>query len=194
MLNFPTGSLFDEAHAYRALLEAHVSMPLRIELAHTAEVAPDHQPVAGKLAAVTFKITLLDSFIDLARLYGASAGRTSTDWVTNTLRRAEPIEVERRLAFIPATHLLFATDNLRHRDRAIVPTDIVSLERRFGRFYATWVSTVAPALSDFSGAPSIAADMRLRAAVDDYVFRIVQALPGTRDPITPQPLAGGHAA
>ena len=57
MACFLSGSLFEEARTYRQLLEAHVCMPLRIELTQGAPAPANNPLLAGKLAAVIFKIS-----------------------------------------------------------------------------------------------------------------------------------------
>ena len=185
MTSFLSGSLFEEARAYRQLLEAHVCMPLKIELTQGGTTA-GHPHLAGKLATVTFKIAPLDRLIELFNLYEP---RGTLD------RKSEAsLEIERRLAFIPATHLLLATDNLRHRDRAIVPADTATIGRQFDRFYPLWAKSVAPLIAAFCRAPDMNADIDLRSALDDFIFQIVKARPDKR-PTSRSDLAhGGHAA
>lgn len=187
MACFLGGSLLDEARGYRQLLEAHVCMPLRIELTQGAAAPASHPVLAGKLAAVIFKISLLDRLIELFQLHApdhADAGRKS----------AAAVEIERRLAFIPATYLLLSTDNLRHRDRLIVPADMATMGRQFDRFYPLWTKSAAPAIEAFCRSPSMTMDIEMRAALDDFIFQIVKSRPAKAPPSWSDRARGGHAA
>ncbi len=193
MACFLSGSLFEEARAYRQFLEAHVCIPLRIELTQGATAPASSPQLAGKLAAVIFKISLLDRVIDLFRLHDPlerASGRMP----------AASIEIERRLAFIPATYLLLSTDNLRHRDRTIVPADTATIARQFDRFYPLWAKSVAPAIGAFCRSPGMSTDIDLRAALDDFNFQIVKTGQIVKTAPARSPTAwsgrahGGHAA
>ncbi|MBL8838480.1 MAG: hypothetical protein JNL66_19670 [Alphaproteobacteria bacterium] len=187
MASFLIGSLFEEVRAYRRFLEAHICMPLRIELNQGA-AAPANSPLlAGKLTAVIFKISLLDRLIELFQHYSPSEAAADH-------RSSAAVEIERRLAFIPATYLLLSTDNLRHRDRLIVPADTVTIARQFDRFYPLWTKTVAPAVAAFWRSPDMNADIDLRAALDDFIFQVVKARPATPTTTWSDHLRGGHAA
>jgi len=208
MAQFLGGTLVEEMRGYRGILDTHVRVPLLQWIAGEDADAPN-----DKLAAVCFKIRLLDALVDLFRLYDPEAvaadAREATArlhrGVTPTSRqvdamlraRAKTLELDRQIAFAHVAHLLMATDGLRHRDRELYPVEFEELDAHFGRHYGQWAIGVAPMIAAFCRNPGRDQDTRLRAALDDFVFQLRKTAPEQRRMLPPIDMAhiavAGHA-
>ncbi len=196
MAQFLGATLVEEMRGYRGLLDSHVRVPLLQSVGRESDDPAAHDVLAGKLAAVCFKIQLLDALVDLFRLYDPEAiaadAREATARMhrklTPTSRqvdamlraRAKTIELDRQIAFAHVAHLLMATDGLRQRDRELYPVEFEQLDAHFGRHYGQWAIGVAPMIAAFCRNPGLDQDIRLRAALDDFVFQLRKEAPVER--------------
>jgi hypothetical protein len=193
MAEFIGATLLEEMRSYRRLLDAHARVPL-LQSVGRESFDPAAQDALGvKLAAVTFKIALLDAVIDLFRLYDAEAIAADAHAATARTRhvapptgrqvdamlraRARTLELERQIAFAHVAHLLIATDGLRHRDRELYPVEFEQLDAHFGRHYGQWAIGVVPAIAAFCRSPGLDEDIRVRSALDDFIFHLRKAAP-----------------
>lgn len=212
MAQFLGGTLLEELRCYRQLLDAHVRVPLLQSVGRESDDPAEHDALSVKLAAVCFKIQLLDALGDLFKLYDpdmieddaraatARPRRVATPsprQVDAMLRaRRRTIELDRQIAFAHVAHLLTATDGLRQKDRELYPVEFEQLDQRFGRHYGQWAIAVAPMIAAFCRNPGLDQDIRLRAALDDFVFQLRKAAPAERilPALSGSPLeVAGHA-
>ena len=212
MAQFFGATLLEEMRGYRQLLDSHARVPLLQSVGRESDDPATHDMLSVKLAAVTFKIQLLDALIELFRLYDPQAIAADAREATGRMRRAAPptsrqidamlraraktLELERQIAFAHVAHLLVATEGLRQRDRELYPVEFEQLDQHFGRHYGQWAVGVAPLVAAFCRNPGLDQDIRLRAALDDFVFQLCKAAPADQ----PQPLldvasleVAGHA-
>jgi len=188
MAEFLGATLVEETRGYRRLLDAHARVPLLQSVGRGSYDPAAHDAISLKLAAVCFKIALLDSLVDLFRLYDAEAIAADAREATARARRVEAptsrqvdamlraraktIELERQIAFAHVAHLLITTDGLRQRDRELYPVEFEQLDAHFGRHYGQWAISVAPAIAAFCRNPGLDEDIRVRAALDDFAFQL----------------------
>jgi hypothetical protein len=193
MAEFLGATLLEEMRGYRRLLDAHARVPLRQAVGRECFDGAEQDALGVKLAAVTFKIMLLDAVIDLFRLYDGAAIAADAREATARARRVAPptgrqidamlraraktLELERQIAFAQVAHLLIATDGLRSRDRELYPVEFEQLDAHFGRHYGQWAIGVAPAIAAFCRSPGLDEDIRLRSALDDFVFQLRKCAP-----------------
>jgi hypothetical protein len=213
MAQFLGATLLEEMRGYRRLLDSHARIPLLQSVGRESDDPAAHDALGVKLAAVCFKIALLDAAIDLFRLYDPAAIAADAREATARTRRVAPptsrqvdamlraraktIELERQIAFAQVAHLLVATDGLRQRDRELYPVEFEQLDQHFGRHYNQWAIGVAPMIGAFCRNPGLDQDIRLRAALDDFVFRLLKAAPAERVVVAAPDVAqlevAGHA-
>src|SRR6185369_1951125 len=181
MAEFLGATLVEETRGYRRLLDAHARVPLLQSVGRGS-----YDPAAHD--AISFKIALLDSLVDLFRLYDAEVIAADAREATARARRVEAptsrqvdamlraraktIELERQIAFAHVAHLLITTDGLRQRDRELYPVEFEQLDAHFGRHYGQWAISVAPAIAAFCRNPGLDEDIRVRAALDDFAFQL----------------------
>src|SRR5262249_33679071 len=152
-------------------LDAHARVPLLQAVGRESDDPAAHDAFGVKLAAVIFKIQLLDALIELFRLYDPVAIEADARTATGRIRRAapptsrrgdarlraraKPLELERQIAFAHVAHLLLATDGLRQRDRELYPVEFEQLDQHFGRHYGLWAVGVAPLIAAFCRNPAL---------------------------------------